>query len=437
MSTPEGAAQPIPTFKIDLARPPRQRYTEVVERFGLRMRSLTSLFDDLLAMFIAASWMRSMLGTLSKLCLRRVYGDEENEEIRGIAEISGVPLYLLVALNSLLDVLLGCTSGAVPVSQSTKSKSSSSSRGDQGLAEDGQPRLMHFRTLDWGMDELRDLLVVLEFVDSSSDAPDRVIARSITYAGFVGMLTAVRKDLSISLNFRPNHDSHFSKSVRWHQLLVVLGRRKSISSIVRSTILEPLQSHTKAKESPQENPPKISEKPVSKIHAQAKTLASILSAPCYLILCDGREAAVIEKDYKTGRIRTSTDFIAQTNHDHQDEKKTSQETDEEPRADRREIITSSFEVEGWIDESVDRLECIAKRWRRHTQRAPVKNSAISANSLPVVDAEHRPSITEGTLRRWVSQYPTMNEVSHFATIMDPTAGEIRWLRRGVVEGGQE
>lgn len=53
-------------------------------------------------------------------------------------------------------------------------------------------RLMHFRTLDWGMDRLRDLLVVLEFVDSSSESPDKVLARSITYAGFVGTLTAVR-----------------------------------------------------------------------------------------------------------------------------------------------------------------------------------------------------------------------------------------------------
>lgn len=53
-------------------------------------------------------------------------------------------------------------------------------------------RLMHFRTLDWGMERLRDLLVVLEFVNSSSETPDRVLARSITYAGFVGTLTAVR-----------------------------------------------------------------------------------------------------------------------------------------------------------------------------------------------------------------------------------------------------
>jgi hypothetical protein len=183
MSTPAASKEPIPTFTIDLATPPRERYQEVVQAFGPRMRSLTSVFDDLLSSFIATTWLRSFTKSLAKVCLRRVYDDEENEEIRGISDLSGVPLYLVVALNNLLDCLLGCTSGAVPVSTGKNLQKQ----------DDGEDiRLMHFRTLDWGMDELRDLLVVLEFIDSSLDNPRQVIARSITYAGFVGSLTAVR-----------------------------------------------------------------------------------------------------------------------------------------------------------------------------------------------------------------------------------------------------
>lgn len=53
-------------------------------------------------------------------------------------------------------------------------------------------RMMHLRTLDWGMDELRDLIVVLEFVRSKGEDPDKVIGRCITYAGFTGILTGVR-----------------------------------------------------------------------------------------------------------------------------------------------------------------------------------------------------------------------------------------------------
>ena len=52
--------------------------------------------------------------------------------------------------------------------------------------------MMHFRTLNWTMDELRSVLVVLEFVKSKSEDPREVLARSVTYAGFVGCLTGVR-----------------------------------------------------------------------------------------------------------------------------------------------------------------------------------------------------------------------------------------------------
>jgi hypothetical protein len=52
--------------------------------------------------------------------------------------------------------------------------------------------MMHFRTLDWGMDGLRDVLVVLEFVRSESETPEKVLYRTVSYAGFVGVLTGVR-----------------------------------------------------------------------------------------------------------------------------------------------------------------------------------------------------------------------------------------------------
>ncbi|KAI0409822.1 beta subunit of N-acylethanolamine-hydrolyzing acid amidase-domain-containing protein [Xylaria palmicola] len=294
MSNPPAYEEPIPYITIDLAKPPRERYHEVVRVFGARMRSLTGLCDSLLATFITSSWLRSIVIWLSRLCLRRVHNEEENEEVQGIAAASGVPLYLLVALNNLLDCLLGCTSGAVPVSLG---KTTRRARHETNPAP---TRLLHFRTLDWGMDKLRDLLVVLEFIDSSSDSPERVIARSITYAGFVGALTAIRPGLSISLNHRPRHGCP-SRRLRWHQLLVLLGKRKSIASIVRSCMLHAAQPIDEAAED--------ARSPTSRLAKQAVTLTSIPSAPCYLMLCDGREAAIIVKDYSTGTVRSTRGFI--------------------------------------------------------------------------------------------------------------------------------
>jgi hypothetical protein len=77
----------------------------------------------------------------------------------------------LVALNTLLDLLMGCTSGSARTQEGSISK------------------MLHFRTLDWEMDALRHIVVNLEFIQSPSS---KVIARSVTYVGFIGVLTGVR-----------------------------------------------------------------------------------------------------------------------------------------------------------------------------------------------------------------------------------------------------
>ncbi|KAI0864999.1 beta subunit of N-acylethanolamine-hydrolyzing acid amidase-domain-containing protein [Xylaria cubensis] len=396
MSNPATLEQPIPTFTIDLAKQPRERYDEVVQVFGPRMRSLTGLFENLLSVFIASTWLRSIVIGLSKVRLRRVCDKEENEEVQGISAASGVPLYLLVALNNLLDCLLGCTSGAVPVSFGKATRKT----GDDGT-DMAQTRLLHFRTLDWGMDELRDLLVVLDFVDSSSDDPSRVIARSITYAGFVGSLTAVKPGLSISLNRRPCHDCP--------------------SRQLRSFMLRPSQQIDEMRHN--------NDGSISRFVEQTMALPSIPSAPCYLILCDGREAALIVKDYSTGTVRSTREFIAQTNHDPNDHDESAAHTHEVSRQDRHEVIISSFGVQDWIEESIDRWQCLQKKWDRLVVRYQAKN--------PMLPSALKPSITERTLRKWILDYPTLNECSHFTTILDPLTGRIRWLVRGPLEDPED
>ena len=60
--------------------------------------------------------------------------------------------------------------------------------------------MLHFRTLDWGMDPLRRVICQLDFT-TKPHGP--IFASTITYVGFVGVLTGVRQGLSVSLNFRP------------------------------------------------------------------------------------------------------------------------------------------------------------------------------------------------------------------------------------------
>ena len=147
------------------------------------MHTLTPLFDEILRPAFPAQWVRNLIRFVAWLTLRRLYSRQETEETEGISGASGVDLYFLVALNVLLDSMLGCTSGAALTRPRPKGK---------GEGEGEGKRMLHFRTLDWGMDCLRRVLVELEFVRSQSADPERVVARTITYAGFVGVLTGVR-----------------------------------------------------------------------------------------------------------------------------------------------------------------------------------------------------------------------------------------------------
>ncbi|KAI1338710.1 beta subunit of N-acylethanolamine-hydrolyzing acid amidase-domain-containing protein [Xylariaceae sp. FL0016] len=443
MTTPEVARTPIPVYTIDLALPPQERYVAMTADFAPRMRSLTFLFDDLLSQLFESAWLRALLKGLSRVCLRRVYDSKENEELQGISKASGVPMYLLVALNNLLDCLLGCTSGAVP----TSPKKSTANGNTTSAAE--EVRLMHFRTLDWGMGPLRELLVVLEFVDSSADDPHLVIARSITYAGFVGTLTAVRKKMSISLNFRPNHD-YPSKKLRLHQLLVLLGQRRSVGSIMRAFLFKDRKAwHSGNPTSKYSDSDRMDKKFDSDLEKEALILAFKPSAPCYLILCTGQEAAVVEKDYITARVRTSTSFIAQTNHDIRETDDTTPEigiTNDE----RRDIISSPFDIQDWVEESSDRLQCVQRKWERrkksyNSMMANKREASMRSHNrqhgdmhLDVQELEGiRPSVSEKTLQKWLREYPTTNECTHFATILDPHSGTIRWVVRKPTEEDDE
>ena len=175
---------PIPLYCIDLSLPPEQRYLHITKDFSPKMREITPLFDEVLSSIIPWLWLHHWIQVLASVFLRRVYSAEETRELKGIAKASGVALYILIALNVLLDSLLGCTSGGVMTALDKK--------GGKRAPVSEEQRMLHFRTLDWGMDPLRSVLVELEFVRSRSTEPEKVIARTVTYAGFVGVLTGVR-----------------------------------------------------------------------------------------------------------------------------------------------------------------------------------------------------------------------------------------------------
>ncbi|OGM42615.1 hypothetical protein ABOM_009583 [Aspergillus bombycis] len=330
---------------------------------------------------------------------------------------------------------MGCTSGAALTKL------------DNPAGEQLQPRLLHFRTLDWGMDELRQLLVCFEYVRGPDY--DTVLATNITYIGFVGVLTGVRRGLSVSLNFRPNHDtSSWLRNYRYYgsHLLVLFGMRRSISSMLRRHILPP--------------------DGLSPLPALDKVWPTVIGTPstaAYLIFCDGVDAVVLEKDHRTAHVERQSSFIVATNSDHD----TPSATENGHQGDHAGAALGTgvaVSVGDLIEDSEERRKFMQAHWDKKVRQArkvasslectystarqdPMRRTRASqrrggessleiipnGSSLPIpssgtlVDSQVTATLKE--VIKWTTTYPTTNEMTHFAAVMDPTEGKVVWIRR--------
>jgi len=393
-----------PRVVVDLSLPPRDRYKSLARNRAAQLRSLIGLYDNLLLDAGLPPKLIKHVHRLSRLFLRRVHDSEETQELKGIAEVSGVPMYLLVAFNVLLDLLMGCTSGGVLSQENGRSRASA--------------KMLHFRTLDWTMDPLREVVVQLDFVRSNSPQPDIIIASSITYVGFVGVLTGVKPGLSLSLNFRAVHNATTMREqfrFYFHHLLVLLGRRPSIASILRQHIIE----HDRSL------PPILSslESIVADVTTRHTTAA-------YLIFSDGQLTVTVEKDYSTALIDQSDTFIVRTNHDVNDHK-TKVKPVPTVMEDQNNITRAVGGLEDLLEESRERLGCIKDQYdakMKQVSTSQRRSTRSSRNVISSVEGESNTHPTRAEIIRWLCTWTTTNECTHYAVVMDPELGEAVWCR---------
>jgi len=183
------SAEP-PVYRFNLSLPPRERHSEICRDFKHQIQDLRSLYDEVMAE-MTFPWLNKFL---ARLCLTRVYSEEETEEIRGIAQETGTPKHMVIAFNTFLDLISSCLSGGTKVMDS----------GPFGKSNG----IVHFRNLDWGMDVLRRVTICIEYVRDGTVIAryvgyliPRVVFnlwsfRGVTYAGYVGVLTGVRYEVS-------------------------------------------------------------------------------------------------------------------------------------------------------------------------------------------------------------------------------------------------
>ncbi|KAK8117889.1 Acid ceramidase 1 [Apiospora kogelbergensis] len=158
-------------------------------------------------------------------------------------------------------------------------------------------------------------------------------------------------------------------------------------------------------------------------------------SPCYLTLCDGGEVSVIEKDLCSGMVRSSSEFLVQTNHDIIPQPLN--DSGEKAAPDHQDLNRAMLHVEGWLEESTDRFDSVTQKWTRHvrkveqTSRPIASQDAAMCDDGPVAQFIAEKAISKSALKRWLQSQQVMGECTHFAAIMDPYTGMIPWIKRGL------
>ena len=336
-------------------------------------------------------------------------------------------MYLLICFNVILDLLMGCSSGGAAV------RDEDSTSGTTGT------KMVHFRTLDWGMDPLRRVLVQLDYVLEPHGA---VVASSINYAGFVGVLTGVRKGLSLSLNFRGVHNGsgELLANARYYGYLalVVLGLRPSVSSTLRSYLVPRVYGKNLDASSGQADVASLPtyETVVQEVSCKAKPLTS---TACYLCFSSGRETTVVEKDLSTATLRSSTSLVVVTNADtetgeesngaHDDDDDDDNDNTQlhlEAKSVAHETASPATALEELLEDANERKACAERNYRKLVRRRSKASRAGGAGKVNADDNTLLPAVND--IVEMVQEHPTSNECTHFAAVMDPIAGKFAWCR---------
>ena len=394
-------------YTIDLSLPPRERYVRVATDYIDILNLLPSLFDDLVGV---SKLPIKPFHILTRLLFRRLHSFEQTEELRGISEVCNIPLYLLVTWNIVIDAVMGCTSGGAAVNI-------------PGLQD---TTMMHFRALDWPQHVFRNAVAQFDFVDR---AGGEVIARTLGYVGHVGVLTGVRKGLSVSLNLRPCHNSSLMSAERiksyWYTLMVAKGRKPGISTLLRDCMLprpikEPNRRRKlvkKRKQDDEKGPAPIELLPAYDMDDVINILPTMRTPFAYVILSTAVETVVLEKDSVSANVLRSSSFIATTNHD--------ASLDNDPQATEAQVTdTKTMKPKFFaavrdaaFDKSIERKRLLMNRWMEW------KEEQVRPGG------EDQTDMGPERLLELIRFFPLINSRTHFLCIMDPREGVFSWVEQ--------
>lgn len=276
-----------PWYTVNLDQPPSERWKKLITDKKQPLTSMIQQIKELVKFVFHSEKLIDFVDTK----LPAIVGSLPppfDEEIRGIADASGLPLGEVMLFNIFYEVFTVCTSV---------------------VAEDTSGKLFHARNLDFGLflgwdvknnswmitELLRPLVVNVNFQRNN-----KTVFLSTSFAGYVGMLTGMKPGiLTLTMNERFSIDGGYIGVLEW-----ILGiRHGAWMSFLTRSVLENATSYE-----------------------EAKTLLSktVLLAPAYFILGGNQsgEACVITRSRQSCLdiweldIQKGQWFVLETNYDH-------------------------------------------------------------------------------------------------------------------------
>ncbi|XP_060783852.1 N-acylsphingosine amidohydrolase (acid ceramidase) 1a [Neoarius graeffei] len=282
-----------PTFKsnvtwytLNLDLPPNQRWTHVIKEKKAELTAMIQAIKDLSSGFFHGKLIHLVDKELPLIVDMLPY--PFNEEIKGIASASDVPLGEVMLFNIFYEVFTVCTSV---------------------VAEDLNGNVYHARNLDFGLfmgwdqktqtwtltEKLKPLVVNVDLKRNN-----RTVFRSTSFAGYVGMLTGIRpKEFTLTMNERFDVDGGYIGILEW-----ILGKRDGMwMSFLTRKVLENATSYEDAKN---------------------QLALTKLLAPAYFILggnqtgqgCVITRTRIITLDVWEINMKLGRWYVLETNYDH-------------------------------------------------------------------------------------------------------------------------
>ncbi|XP_016040728.1 acid ceramidase [Erinaceus europaeus] len=222
---------PVPWYTINLDLPPYKRWQELMIDKGSSLKVIVKSMTDMANAFVPSGKLMEMVDHKLHDLLGKLPAPYE-EEMKGIAAVTDIPLGEIISFNIFYELFTICTSV---------------------IAEDKKGHLLHGRNMDFGIflgwninnntwivtEELKPLTVNLDFQRSN-----KTVFKASSFAGYVGMLTGFKPGLfSLTLNERFSLNGGYIGVLEW-----MLGKKDAMwIGFITRLVLENGTSYEEAK----------------------------------------------------------------------------------------------------------------------------------------------------------------------------------------------